>query len=24
VDASMRQRFDDFAKAIAWAGMNGG
>ncbi len=24
VDASMRQKYDDFAKAIAWAGMNGG
>ena len=24
VDAAMRQRYDDFAKAIAWAGMNGG
>ncbi len=24
VDASVRQRFDDFAKAIAWAGMGGG
>lgn len=24
VDASMRQRFDDFAEAVAWAGMNGG
>jgi hypothetical protein len=24
VDASMRQRFKDFAEAIAWAGMNGG
>jgi hypothetical protein len=24
VDASMRQRFKDFAEAVAWAGMNGG
>jgi len=24
VDAAVRQRYDDFAKAIAWAGMNGG
>jgi hypothetical protein len=24
VDSSMRQRFKDFAEAIAWAGMNGG
>jgi hypothetical protein len=24
VDASVRQRYFDFAKAIAWAGMNGG